>query len=77
MASEGCHTGGGTSLNAGSGTRGDTPTPTLPRKRERESNPFATASGSNLITLHWKRLPVSRQEDAVSRLRGAMRPDCA
>ena len=34
---ERCDTGGGNSLYTNSATRGGTPTPTLPRKRERES----------------------------------------
>jgi hypothetical protein len=33
--------GWGNSLHAGSGIRGDTPTPTLPRKQEREPNHFS------------------------------------
>jgi hypothetical protein len=33
---ERCDTGGGNSLHTNSMTRGGTPTPTLPRKRERE-----------------------------------------
>src|SRR5690242_15376474 len=32
----GCDPGGGNSLRTGNVTRGDTPTPALPRKRERE-----------------------------------------
>jgi hypothetical protein len=31
--------------------RGSTPTPTLPRKRERERSPFAVAIQPNLIML--------------------------
>ncbi len=40
---ERCDPGGGSSLHTGSMTRGDTPTPTLPRKRERGRTFFVEA----------------------------------
>ena len=42
---------GGGSLHSGSVARGDTPTPTLPRKRERERTFFVVAINPNFIML--------------------------
>ena len=42
---------GGGSLHSGSVARGDTPTPALPRKRERERTFFVVAIKSNFIML--------------------------
>jgi hypothetical protein len=43
--------GWGISLHTGSVTRGGTPTPTLPRKRERERSSVVDAARFNLIRL--------------------------
>ena len=42
---------GGGSLHSGSVARGDTPTPTLPRKRERERTFLAVAINPNFMML--------------------------
>jgi hypothetical protein len=47
---------GGGSLHSGSVARGDTPTPALPRKRERERTFFGVAIKSNFIRLQGPRL---------------------
>ena len=45
-----CDPGGGNSLHTNGLTRGGTPTPTLPRKRERERSSDAVATEPDLVT---------------------------